>query len=195
MVDDAIVKVDGKVVLDLAGKSTWDAHARRNLVGFGSLSSAATGEAWWDRVTWCAQQPEVEVYPRAQHHIVFKQEGMRYPLKISINFVWYGTCDLESATPEVAGPAQGVDIWLGQTDAELVHLLGIRQMSFLLQLQHSECVCYLGNAEVVFRLCPSQARPRSPHNLTNINQVHLPAFAGVRGFEHNQAAVGTASRV
>jgi hypothetical protein len=36
--------------------------------------SAATGEAWWDRVTWCAEQPEVEVYLRAQHHIVFKQE-------------------------------------------------------------------------------------------------------------------------
>ncbi len=30
-------------------------------------------------------------------------------------------------------PIQGVDISLGQTDAELVHLLGIRQMSFLLQ--------------------------------------------------------------
>ena len=74
--DDAIVKVDGKVVLDLTGKSTWDAHAGRNLVGFGSLSSAATGEAWWDRVTWCAEQPEVEVYPRAQHHVVFKQEGI-----------------------------------------------------------------------------------------------------------------------
>ena len=74
--DDAFVKVDGKVVLDLTGKSTWDAHASRNLVGFGSLSSAATGEAWWDRVAWCAEQPDVEVYSRAQHHIVFKQEGI-----------------------------------------------------------------------------------------------------------------------
>lgn len=38
--------------------------------------SAATGEAWWDYVTWSAEQPEVEVYLRAQHHIVFKQEGV-----------------------------------------------------------------------------------------------------------------------
>jgi photosystem II stability/assembly factor-like uncharacterized protein len=74
--DDAVVKVDGKLVLDLTGKSTWDAYAGRNLVGFGSLSSAATGEAWWDRVTWSAEQPEVEVYPRARHHVVFKQEGI-----------------------------------------------------------------------------------------------------------------------
>lgn len=74
--DDALVKVDGKTVLDLTGKSTWDAHAGRNLVGFGSLSSAATGEAWWDYVSWTAEQPEVEVYPRAEHHVVFKQEDV-----------------------------------------------------------------------------------------------------------------------
>ena len=49
---DAVVKVDGDVVLDLTGKSTWAAHVGRNVVGFGSLSSAATGEAWWDYVTW-----------------------------------------------------------------------------------------------------------------------------------------------
>ena len=74
--DDAVVKVDGKLVLDLTGRSSWDAHAGRNVVGFGSLSSAATGEAWWDHVTWSAEQPEVEAYQRAQHHIVFKQEGV-----------------------------------------------------------------------------------------------------------------------
>jgi hypothetical protein len=74
--DDAVVKVDGEPVLDLTGKSTWNAHAGRNLVGFGSLSSAATGEAWWDHVTWSAEQPEVDVYPRAEHHVVFKKEGV-----------------------------------------------------------------------------------------------------------------------
>jgi SAM-dependent methyltransferase len=74
--DDAVVKVDEKVVLDLKGTSKWDAHAGRNLVGFGSLSSADTGEAWWDYVRWSAEQPEVAVYPRAQHHVVFKQEGV-----------------------------------------------------------------------------------------------------------------------
>jgi len=74
--DDALVKVDGTTVLDLTGKSTWDAHAGRNLVGFGSLSSAATGEAWWDRVTWSAEPPEVEVYANAEHHVVFKEEDV-----------------------------------------------------------------------------------------------------------------------
>lgn len=74
--DDALVKVDGEVLLDLTGKSTWDAHEGRNLVGFGSLSSAATGEAWWDYVTWTAEQPEVAVWPNAEHHIVYKQEDV-----------------------------------------------------------------------------------------------------------------------
>ncbi|MHB8900281.1 MAG: sialidase family protein [Thermoguttaceae bacterium] len=74
--DDALVKIDGKPVLDLAGKSTWDAHSGRNLVGFGSLSSAETGEAWWDFVAWTAEQPRVELWPNATHHVVFKQEGV-----------------------------------------------------------------------------------------------------------------------
>ena len=74
--DDAKVIVDGKVVLDLTGKSTWDAHAGRNIVGFGSLSSAATGEAWWDYVTWSAEQPTVDVWPDAEHHIVYKKEDV-----------------------------------------------------------------------------------------------------------------------
>jgi hypothetical protein len=74
--DDALVKVDDKVLIDLAAKSTGDAHAGRNIVGFGSLSSAATGEAWWDYVTWTAQQPEVNVWPNATHHVVYKQEDV-----------------------------------------------------------------------------------------------------------------------
>ena len=74
--DDAVVKVDGRVVLDLTGKSTWEAHAGRNVVGFGSLSSAATGEAWWDYVTWSAEQPKVDVYNKAEHHIVYKHEDV-----------------------------------------------------------------------------------------------------------------------
>lgn len=74
--DDAIVKVDGEVVLDLTGKSTWDAHAGRNIVGFGSLSSAATSETWWDCVTWTAEQPKVDLWPNAEHHIVYKKEDV-----------------------------------------------------------------------------------------------------------------------
>lgn len=74
--DDALVKVDGRLLVDLSGKSTWEAHEGRNLVGFGSLSSAATGEACWERVTWSVRQPPVEAYPLARHHVVFKQEGV-----------------------------------------------------------------------------------------------------------------------
>ena len=74
--DDALVKVDDKVLIELSGKSTCAAHSGRNIVGFGSLSSAATGEAWWDYVAWTAEQPEVNVWPNAAHHIVYKQEDV-----------------------------------------------------------------------------------------------------------------------
>lgn len=74
--NDAMVKVDGRVVLDLTDKSTWEAYGGRNLVGFGSLSSAATGEAWWDDVAWSAEQPKVNLYSDASHHIVYKQEDI-----------------------------------------------------------------------------------------------------------------------
>lgn len=73
---DARVTVDGKTYIDLAGKSTWEAHAGRNLVGFGSISSAATGEAWWDQVAWSVDLPEVKTYTLAKHHIVFKKENV-----------------------------------------------------------------------------------------------------------------------
>jgi hypothetical protein len=74
--DDAVIRVDGQVVLDLTDKSTWQAYHGRNVVGFGSLSSGATGEAWWERVTWSVTYPDVAVWQQAEHHIVFKRPGV-----------------------------------------------------------------------------------------------------------------------
>ena len=74
--DDAVIRVDGEVVLDLTGKSTWEAHHGRNLIGFGSLSSPATGEAWWDRVRWSVTHPDVPVWQQAEHHVVFKRTSV-----------------------------------------------------------------------------------------------------------------------
>ncbi|NOX55543.1 MAG: hypothetical protein GXP27_14120, partial [Planctomycetes bacterium] len=74
--DDAVIQVDGEIVLDLTGKSTWPAYHGRNVVGFGSLSSAATGEAWWERVSWSVTYPDVAVWQEAEHHVVFKRRGV-----------------------------------------------------------------------------------------------------------------------
>lgn len=47
---DVRLWVDGELALDGAGKLTLPAHAGRNQLAFGSASSSATGESWWDWV-------------------------------------------------------------------------------------------------------------------------------------------------
>ncbi|MCC7492549.1 MAG: exo-alpha-sialidase [Fimbriimonadaceae bacterium] len=65
--------VDGRVLLDLTGRWTQPAHQNRCLVGFGSLSSPATGEAWWRRVAATVSFPEVTVWPHAEQTVVYRQ--------------------------------------------------------------------------------------------------------------------------
>jgi len=71
--DDLKLWVDGKLAVEGAGKLTWEAHRGRNLVGFGSCSSAATGEAVWKQVRYHAYKPEVHLVPHAKQVIVYKQ--------------------------------------------------------------------------------------------------------------------------
>ncbi|MCC6356244.1 MAG: exo-alpha-sialidase [Verrucomicrobiae bacterium] len=71
-----VVSVDGKTILDLAGTWNWPAHEGRNLVGFGSISSAATGEALWRSVRAVASYPDVRPHPGLEHHIVYRQPGV-----------------------------------------------------------------------------------------------------------------------
>jgi len=69
---DLEVFVDGERVIDARGKFDYPAYHGRNTMGFGSLSSAATGEAIWPEVRWRARFPEVEVYPDGEHFIVYR---------------------------------------------------------------------------------------------------------------------------
>lgn len=73
---DLVVSVDGKEILDLAGRCDWPAHERRNLVGFGSISSAATGEALWRSVRAVTSYADVKPYPGLEHIIVYRQPGV-----------------------------------------------------------------------------------------------------------------------
>ncbi len=74
--DDLRVEIDGKVVIDRAGAWTNTAHEGRNLVGFGSLSSAATGEAFWRSVRAVTTYPDVKELPGAEHVIVYRKPGV-----------------------------------------------------------------------------------------------------------------------
>ncbi|HIE50569.1 MAG TPA: exo-alpha-sialidase [Armatimonadetes bacterium] len=66
--------VDGQIALDAPGKFTPPAHQGRNLIGFGSCSSPATGEAYWDYVRYLLYKPPV--VEGAEHIIIYKRPGI-----------------------------------------------------------------------------------------------------------------------
>lgn len=71
--DDLEVFVDGRQLVDLRGKFDYEAYQGRNTIGFGSLSSAATGEAVWHELRWRVEHPDVAVHPGAEHFDVYRQ--------------------------------------------------------------------------------------------------------------------------
>lgn len=73
---DLRILVDGRTVIDLAGKWNRPAHEGRNVISFGSISSAATGEALWRCVRGATTYPDVTPYPGAEHHVVYRQPGV-----------------------------------------------------------------------------------------------------------------------
>ncbi|NUQ02081.1 MAG: hypothetical protein HUU35_19720, partial [Armatimonadetes bacterium] len=74
--DNMVVQVDGQTLLDLTGRWSQPAHEGRNLVGFGSLSSPATGEALWRSVRATLDFPAVALLPGAEQVVVYRQEGV-----------------------------------------------------------------------------------------------------------------------
>ena len=77
--EDIRVDVDGKTVLDGAGKFATPAHKAtaespgRLILLFGSLSSAATGEAHWEWVRYSIRRPQVTRVPGAEDVVIYKQ--------------------------------------------------------------------------------------------------------------------------
>lgn len=70
------LSVDGKDLLDEPSSLVQPAHEGRNLVGFGSCSSSATGEAWWEWVRHRSGAPLTPLVPDAEHVIVYKKAGV-----------------------------------------------------------------------------------------------------------------------
>jgi hypothetical protein len=73
---DMRVYVDGVLRLDATGKCTHPAYEGRNHVGFGSCSSAATSEAYWESVKYCVLTPKEPQPVGMKHTVIFKQEGV-----------------------------------------------------------------------------------------------------------------------
>lgn len=121
---DLRVSVDGRVVIDLTGKWTWPAHQDRNLVGFGSCSSAATGEAWWDWVRAESEVEDVELYPDAEHFVIFRQPDVYacfpscYALPDGTLWTSFGTRVRRSHIDNTGGSAARVSTDGGRTWSE-----------------------------------------------------------------------------
>ncbi|MFA6561720.1 MAG: sialidase family protein [Verrucomicrobiia bacterium] len=67
------LSVDGRQVVDESAGLTKPAHNGRNCVGFGSLSSAATGEALWEFVRHRTHAPAARLAEGGEHIVVYKK--------------------------------------------------------------------------------------------------------------------------
>lgn len=76
--NDVRVLVDGKLAIDGKGLFTRDAHSGRNLVGFGSNCSRATGEGLFDSFRYRTRGPALRVWPGARHIVVAKDKSRYY---------------------------------------------------------------------------------------------------------------------
>jgi len=75
---DIRVLVDGTLAIDGKGLFTHDAHGGRNLVGFGSNCSAATGVGLFERFCYRTRGPAIRVWPGARHVVVAKDPSRYY---------------------------------------------------------------------------------------------------------------------
>lgn len=118
---DLKVLVDGGTILDLSGKWDSPAHEGRNLVGFGSISSAATGEALWKSIRATTHYPDVKLYPGVEHSIVYRQPGTYacFPSLAKTAEGWlatrFGTRSLRSHIDPTGGNATRVSTDGGRT--------------------------------------------------------------------------------
>ncbi len=74
--DDLRLWVDGEPAYDGTGKFTSAAYEGRNVVGFGSISSPATGEAIWKTVRYAMTRPPTSPEIDAEHVLIYKKEGV-----------------------------------------------------------------------------------------------------------------------
>jgi hypothetical protein len=129
--DDLRVEVDGKEVIDRTGTWTYAAHEGRNIVGFGSLSSAATGEAFWRSVRATTTHPDVKELPGAEHVIVYRKPGVYacFPSVARTPEGWivarFGTRSLRSHIDPTGGRAARISTDGGRTWSDAPETAGL----------------------------------------------------------------------
>jgi len=74
--EDVRLWIDGVLAYDGKGKFASPAYDGRNVVGFGSISSAATGEGIWKSVKYAVNRPPPTPETGAEHVLIYKKEGV-----------------------------------------------------------------------------------------------------------------------
>lgn len=114
------VWIDDRQVLDDPSLLKHPAYRGRNVVGFGSCSSAATGCALWRLVRYRSLVPVPDVVPGAEHVIIYKKPGV-YACFPSLHmedgslYVSFGTRVRRSHIDGTGGSAQRVSHDGGRT--------------------------------------------------------------------------------
>lgn len=113
--------VDGKLAIDGWARFTKPAWHGRRLVMFGSISSAATGEAYWKDVRFGDIVPVVERVPGAKDVIIYRRQGVYacfpslFRLKDGRLVTSFGTRSRRSHIDNTGGSARAVSADEGWT--------------------------------------------------------------------------------
>jgi len=115
------VWVDGRLVIDGWGRFTHEAYEGRRLVSFGSISSAATAEAFWQEIRYVAPVIPVTPIEGAENVVIYRQEGVYacFPSLVRLDdgrlFTTFGTRARRSHIDNTGGSAAAISSDGGRT--------------------------------------------------------------------------------
>lgn len=115
------VWVDGRRVIDGWGRFTHPAYDGRRAIMFGSISSAATAEAYWRELRYVAYNIPATPIEGAEHVIIYRQEGVYacFPSLIRLDdgrlYTTFGTRARRSHIDNTGGSAAAISSDGGRT--------------------------------------------------------------------------------
>lgn len=205
------VWVDGKLMIDGWGSFTKPAHNGRRVVMFGSVSSAATGEAFWKDVRFASAIVPAEQVQGAKDIVIYRREGVYacFPsLKILSDGRWiagFGTRSRRSHIDNTGGSARAVSTDEGLTWAPTKESPGdpriVREDGTQINA-HARGWVYVDEKELpeikkrgrswmhvregtVAYLGDPRVRLKSPDGSSRVINLPCPAPAGVMSFHQN----------
>lgn len=115
------VWVDGRLALDGWGKFSHEAYNGRRQISFGSISSAATAEAYWRELRYVVYTIPVAPIEGAEHVVIYRQEGVYacFPSLIRLEdgrlYTTFGTRARRSHIDNTGGSAAAISSDGGRT--------------------------------------------------------------------------------